>query len=70
MPIADVLSTFTGLLTLADLGGLDEINRDAARIFVEQQQMPGGGFRAAVWDEVADVEYTFYALGSLALLSA
>lgn len=28
---------------------------------------PGGGFRGGLWDERADVEYTFYGLGTLAL---
>jgi len=69
MPIADVLSSFTGMLTLADLGALHEIDTDRARKFVLEQQMPTGGLRAAAWDEVADVEYTFYGLGCLALLA-
>ena len=29
-----------------------------------------GGFRGAAWDDGHDVEYTFYGLGSLALLVA
>ena len=28
-----------------------------------------GGFRGGVWDERADVEYTFYGLGVLSLLT-
>src|SRR6185437_8059937 len=35
IPLADVLSTFTGLLTLADLNALTEIDVTAARKFVE-----------------------------------
>src|SRR5688500_8946144 len=35
IPIADLLSTFTGLLTLEDLGGAGEINRQAVRRFAE-----------------------------------
>lgn len=69
IPIADVLSTFTGLLTLADLDALGEVDLAAARQFVEQLDLPGGGFRAALWDPGHDVEYTFYGLGSLALLA-
>jgi geranylgeranyl transferase type-2 subunit beta len=69
IPIADVLSTFTGLLTLANLEALTELDVPAARRFVEQLDLPGGGFRAALWDPGHDVEYTFYGLGSLALLS-
>ena len=30
---------------------------------------PAGGFFAAAWDTAADVEYTFYGLGCLALLA-
>ncbi len=69
IPIADVLSTFTGLLTLADLGQLQAVNLPAALRFVQSVQHGGGGFLAAVWDEVCDVEYTFYGVGCLALLS-
>jgi len=68
IPIADVLSTFTGLLTLADLDALEVLDFAAARRFVEQLDLPSGGFRAALWDPGHDVEYTFYGLGSLALL--
>ena len=67
IPIADLLSTFTGLLTLADLGADDAIDVRAARRYAEQLQQPKGGFLGAVWDHAADVEYTFYGLGTLAL---
>jgi geranylgeranyl transferase type-2 subunit beta len=70
IPLADVLSTFTGLLTLADLGGLDEIDLSAARSYVESMELPDGGFRGGIWDGATDVEYTFYGLGTLALLTA
>jgi geranylgeranyl transferase type-2 subunit beta len=69
IPLADVLSTFTGMWTLADLGGLDEIDRSAALQFVQSLDQPSGGFVAAMWDSVCDVEYTFYGLGAMALLS-
>jgi len=69
IPIADVLSTFTGLLTLEDLGGAEEIELPALSEFLNQLQQPAGGFFAAEWDQAADVEYTFYGLGSLALLT-
>jgi len=64
-----LLSTFTALVTLLDLGAMDRVDREAARRFVESLAMPSGGFRAGVWDDQADVEYTFYGLGSLALLA-
>jgi geranylgeranyl transferase type-2 subunit beta len=70
IPIADTLSTFTGLLTLADLGRLEWIDRQATIEYIHGVELPGGGFRGAVWDPATDVEYTFYGLGSLALLSA
>jgi geranylgeranyl transferase type-2 subunit beta len=69
IPIADLLSTFTGLLTLADLDALDETDLPAARRFVDSLQLPGGGFRGASWDPGDDVEYTFYGLGASALLA-
>ena len=38
--------------------------------FLEELEMADGGFRGGLWDDRADVEYTFYGLGSprLALL--
>ncbi len=68
IPIADVLSTFTGLVTLIDLDGLHEIDLPRAKAFVESLQLQTGGFHAAAWDLAHDVEYTFYGLGCLALL--
>ncbi len=68
MPVSDLLSTFTALLTLADLGALDRADRKAALAFVRSLAQPAGGFRGGAWDDQADVEYTFYGLGSLALL--
>lgn len=69
VPFADGLSTFTGLLTVQDLGLPGVLDPDRVRGFCEQAlEFPTGGFRAATWDEAADVEYTFYGLGGLALL--
>ncbi|MBI3837404.1 MAG: terpene cyclase/mutase family protein [Planctomycetia bacterium] len=69
IPIADLLSTFTGLLTLADLGATTEIDLAAARRYVDSLQLPTGGFHGAAWDPGQDVEYTFYGLGAAALLA-
>lgn len=69
IPIADLLSTFTGLYTLSDLGALDAIDLGAARGYADSLQLERGGFRGAAWDDAADVEYTFYGLGALALCS-
>ncbi len=65
-PLADLLSTFTGLWTLARLGALDRVDLEAARGYAEALDM-GGGFRGGLWDERVDVEYTFYGLGVLSL---
>ena len=69
IPIADLLSTFTGLLTLQDLRGAEEIDLGAVRRFVESLAREEGGFRGAEWDPAHDVEYTFYGLGTLGLLT-
>jgi geranylgeranyl transferase type-2 subunit beta len=67
IPIADLLSTFTGLLTLQDLDAAELVDVMAIRRFAESLQHDDGGFQGAVWDEGRDVEYTFYGLGTLAL---
>ncbi|HVX11421.1 MAG TPA: prenyltransferase/squalene oxidase repeat-containing protein [Pirellulales bacterium] len=68
IPLADLLSTFTGLLTLADLGATDAVDLAPARQYVLSLETDGG-FRGGAWDEAADVEYTFYGLGALAIAS-
>src|SRR5262245_60764678 len=67
-PLADLLSTFTGIWTLQQLGGLGRIDTAAALRYARALELPGGGFRGGLWDEGSDVEYTFYGLGTLALL--
>jgi len=69
VPFCDSLSTFTALLTIQDGQLTTRYNDETIRTWVEGQlEFPTGGFRAATWDEAADVEYTFYGLGVLALL--
>jgi geranylgeranyl transferase type-2 subunit beta len=69
IPFGDSLSTFTGLLSALDLGLDGIVDVDQAHAWLRGQlEFPTGGFRAATWDENADVEYTFYGLGLLALL--
>jgi geranylgeranyl transferase type-2 subunit beta len=69
IPFADGLSTFTGLLTCQDLALQGVLDESRAHAFVAGQlEFPTGGFRGASWDVQADVEYTFYGLGVLALL--
>jgi geranylgeranyl transferase type-2 subunit beta len=70
IPIADLLSTYTGLQTVRDLGGWDEVNIEATQKFVDSLQQTSGGFIAAAWDEVADVEYSFYGTALRGLLLA
>ena len=68
IPFADLLSTFTGSLTLVDLNALDEIDIADARRYAESMEQVGGGFRGAELDPADDVEYSFYGLGCLSLL--
>jgi geranylgeranyl transferase type-2 subunit beta len=67
IPIPDVLSTFTALVTLADLGALAEVDRAVVQRWARSLEQSEGGFLAAAWDGLADVEYSFYGLGVLAL---
>jgi len=68
VPFPDSLSTFTGLLTALDLGLSGPAQPAACRAFIDSLEFPDGGFRGALWDTLADVEYSFYSLGVLALL--
>lgn len=69
IPFSDGLSSFTALLVAQDFELHDAVNRKNLEEFVTQQlEFPTGGFRAASWDQDADVEYTFYGLGILGLL--
>jgi len=68
VPFPDSLSTFTGVLTALDLGLSGLVQPSACRAFIDSLEFPDGGFRGALWDTLADVEYSFYALGVLALL--
>ena len=69
IPFPDGLSSFTAVLTAYDLGLSRFVNTTALRRFVtDELEFPTGGFRGAAWDLQADVEYTFYGLGLLALL--
>jgi geranylgeranyl transferase type-2 subunit beta len=68
-PLADLLSSFTGAWTLHQLGGLGRIDRAALGAYASSLEVPSGGFRGGLWDERGDCEYTFYGVGTLALLS-
>jgi len=67
---ADLLSTFTGGWTLADVSELNRLDLQAIRGYAESLQGPQGGFRGGSWDIGLDVEYTFYGIGVLGLLSS
>jgi len=69
IPLADLLSTFTGAWTLAEVGAPGRIDAAALLSYARSLEGPDGGFRGGVWDDGADVEYTFYGLGLVALLS-
>jgi len=68
IPIADLLSTYTGLQTLRDIGAWDEVDKGATLRYVDSLQQTSGGFLAAAWDEVEDVEYSFYGVALQGLL--
>ena len=71
IPIADGLSTFTAVLTAQDMEVNALVDPPILRLYVEKHlELSTGGFRAAEWDTLADVEYTFYGLGILGLLGA
>ncbi len=67
VPLADLLSSFTGAWTLAQLGELERLNTDDLRDYADSLQRPFGGFVGGLWDDWTDVEYTFYGLGVLLL---
>jgi len=70
VPFADSLSTFTGLLSALDLQLTDTFDRQRVTAFIDSLARTDGGYRGASWDEVPDVEYSFYALGVLGLLDS
>ncbi len=67
-PVSDLMSTFTALVTLAEIGTIRQVKLSAVARFVREQAMPAGGLRSCRLDEEADVEYTYYGLGVLGLL--
>jgi geranylgeranyl transferase type-2 subunit beta len=68
IPMADLLSTFTAVVTLSDLGELASANVPAIVRYVQSMEIASGGFHGFEFDQGDDVEYTFYGLGCLALL--
>jgi geranylgeranyl transferase type-2 subunit beta len=70
IPVADLLSTFTGLIALADLDALAAVDLPAVRRYVARLEQSEGGFCGGAWDNAPDVEYSFYGLGISALLAS
>jgi geranylgeranyl transferase type-2 subunit beta len=69
IPAADLLSTFTGSWTLAEVGAFDRLDAGSLRDYATSLEGPDGGFRGGTWDAGSDVEYTFYGIGLLGLLA-
>jgi geranylgeranyl transferase type-2 subunit beta len=70
IPLPDLLSTFTGCVTLADLDSLPECDVQGARDYALQMQRTDGGFAGFELDPDRDIEYTFYGLGLLSMLQS
>lgn len=69
IPAADLLSTFTGSWTLAELGGLAHLEADNVQEYAVSLESPEGGYRGGLWDNGYDVEYTFYGIGVMGLFA-
>jgi geranylgeranyl transferase type-2 subunit beta len=69
-PAEDLLSTFTGLVALAGLPDAEAFDLIGVARFVRDLARPEGGFAATRGDLEADLEYTYYGVGTLALLRA
>ena len=67
IPFADLLSSCTGLITLTDLASAEEVSVDRIEKYALSMQSPAGGFVGFALDQVADVEYSFYGIATLAL---
>jgi len=67
-PIADLMSTFTSLVTLAELGALRRMKLAAVGRYVQGLAASEGGFHGTAVDDGFDPEYTYYGLGALGIL--
>jgi geranylgeranyl transferase type-2 subunit beta len=68
IPIPDLLSSFSALMALHDLGAADRVNYPALRNFATSLRSPDGGFFGVPLDQQSDVEYTFYGMALEAML--
>jgi geranylgeranyl transferase type-2 subunit beta len=66
----DLLSTFTGVLTLAGFDALSSIDTAALAQFLRRTAAPQGGFLACDGDETPDVEYAYYGIATYSLLNS
>ncbi len=69
IPVSDLLSTFTAVVTLEHLGVLNTFSLNRTADFVRTLEQNTGGFLAALPDTETDVEYTFYGVGTAAILA-
>ena len=67
-PIADLMSTFTSLVTLAEMDVLRRVKLAAVGRYVQGLAATAGGFRGTTLDDRVDPEYTYYGLGALGIL--
>ncbi|MFV2069160.1 MAG: prenyltransferase/squalene oxidase repeat-containing protein, partial [Pirellulales bacterium] len=67
IPLPDLLSTYTAVQTLIDLETPHDFRHPSMADYLGGLEAPDGGFRAAVWDDATDVEYTFYGVATWAL---
>jgi geranylgeranyl transferase type-2 subunit beta len=65
----DLLSTFTALATLMALDRANQLDLKSHVRFVGSLADANGGFRSCAIDAEQDIEYTYYGLGCLALIS-
>jgi geranylgeranyl transferase type-2 subunit beta len=69
MPMEDMLSTFTALVTLWELEHIEDADLIACKRYASSMAKSSGGFAGFALDPAQDVEYTFYGLGTLALIA-
>ena len=62
-PVADLLSTYTALFTLKNLGQTDARMLDRALKYARSLEDPAGGYIGFLLETTPDCEYTFYGLG-------
>src|SRR4051794_38334853 len=51
VPLADLLSTFTGSWTLSELGAIDRLSAAKVLNYADEVEHPPGGFHGGLWDE-------------------